>query len=99
MIESLIKIFVRGEVVYNGDSQEFTEGWKRSVITTSTLSGFDFILRPDRQHFYRNGETVEVKVVLGTFIVETWTFTAKARGFRSSTFRFILRSIRNADAD
>jgi hypothetical protein len=96
-----ITIEVRGEVVFNGDSCEFFDGWKRStfVSTDEELdSSFDVVLRPDRSVYFRNGETVHVAVLSAGVVVEEWDLVAKPSPLRSSTHRMILKSVRRSDA-
>lgn len=93
----VIEVFIRGALVYSSATEEFSEGWKNSSVTTLSDDTEAFALVPGRLEYYRNGETVEVKVI-AFGLTETWQFTATQRALRISTNQMINKSIRDEDS-
>lgn len=91
-----IDVFVRDEQVFNGLAAQFADGWRASTFELSTTGEYCFELKPDRSRYFRDGETVIVKVV-AFGVEEQYSFIAEARPFSFSTYNFILQSVRSAD--
>lgn len=58
---SAVRVYVRGELVFNGTS--FETYWEDSSYAANANNGYDFVLRPDTLKSWRHFENVTVRVV------------------------------------
>lgn len=100
IVLATVFVYVRGVLIFNGPSLTFAEGWKSSTIEADG-NGYTFFLRPDRLEWWRNLETVDVRVIaensVSLSVDFTYSFNAARKAFRQSIYRMVLASLRKMD--
>lgn len=99
VVLSTIRVYLRGELVFNGTS--FTAGWGQSFYSAGGINGYTFVCVPDPEKRWREGETVEVSITAqdptGGTLNSVYEFSVGEELFPFSSYRFILKALRTMD--
>lgn len=100
VVQASIRIVVNDSLVYNGVTDTFADGWGASIKTGTPSTGFSFSLI--REEEWEDGEEVFVGVIAsdptGLTMNEAYSFVIESEvEFPFSSYRFIIRSIREKD--
>lgn len=99
VVLSTVRVYIRQLLVYNGSA--FLAGWSQSFVSAGGVNGYTFVVVPDPSERWREGETIEVSVIAedptGGVLNTTYEFTCGEELFPFSSYRFVLKSVREMD--
>lgn len=102
VVRTSIRVYVNGDLIYNGAPNTFAEDWLASSFSANAFNGFDFVLISNLFSKFDVGQIVTVRVVAEDDSANqadvSWSFTITTDPtFRLRIYDMLLGSVRKQD--